>query len=74
MKNLLHVFGVVCVAMSLTGCGSATRTVNDIDPNETPPPDTTTDAEPADMANGTDGNPIGGGNPEDAVSTDPLNP
>lgn len=74
LKTFQFVFFSVCVLVLISGCGSATRESGQVDPNETSPPDTTTDVEPVDMANGSDGNPIGSESADDAVVGDPLNP
>ena len=74
LKTFRFVFLSGCLFALVSGCGSATRETGQIDPNETPPPDSTTSEEPLDMANGADGKPIGAESADDSVGTDPLNP
>ena len=74
LKTLQLVILSVCFVALVAGCGSATRDAGQVDPNEAPPPDTTTNEEPVDMANGADGNPVGSESAPDAVGVDPLSP
>ena len=74
LKKFQFCFLLVCLAATVGGCGSATRDTGQVDPNVVPPPNSTTSEEPADLANGADGKPIGAESAGDAVAADPLNP